>query len=79
MCVGLSFYLNSAKEGEDLMHLVTSCLRYRLMSGYKDRGNEGLGPRRASFPKCWKAGQRAEVSFGKRGVWDAIVGWKELW
>ena len=68
------FYLNSAKEGENRMHLVTSCLRCRLMSGYKDRGNEGLGPRRASFPNCWKAGQKAEVSLGHVEAGDATVG-----
>ena len=80
---------------EDLIHviaLVSACWRYRLISGYKDRGNEGLGLRRASFPKCWKAGQRAEVSFGIRGGWgcncrvegivvrcECRLGWGELW
>ena len=45
----------------------------------------------ASFPKCWKAGQRAEVSFGVRGVWGCNcrgggtvgeykckLGWREI-
>ena len=38
--------------------LAASFVRCKLMSGYKDRENEGLGPRRASFPYYQKAGQK---------------------
>ena len=37
------------------------------MSGYKDRENEGLGPRRARFQTVRKQDKKAEVSFGTRG------------
>ena len=47
--------------------LVASFVRYRLMSGYKDRENEGLGPRRARFQTVRKQDKKAEVSFGTCG------------
>ena len=47
--------------------LAASFVRCRLMSGYKDRENEGLGPRRARFQTVRKQDKKAEVSFGTRG------------
>ena len=68
VCIDLS-YLESAKEDGIRRHLSASCGHCRLMSEYKDRENEGLGPRRARFQTVRKQDKKAEVSFGTRGGW----------